>query len=172
MASHVFVLVTAGDCVHCKDFKDRSYDNIVRALKSKGFKVRYVVISLARRDSAVDASRYPVNIMRHVPGFPCLMMIKGSTWDDAMTRKPSFVFQSDDVVVIDGRYDRNNPEDVAHWMKKAIDKFNGDTAGVPRSVIIPGGYQVPIIYSSVGAESDVSSGRSGTYSKGRAHGRR
>lgn len=77
----VFVMVFAGNCSHCKDFKKKSLEELRKSLKSyPGVTPIEYNINTIGEDLPSDA---PEDLKRFVKFYPFFLLVSGAVWNEA-----------------------------------------------------------------------------------------
>lgn len=87
----VLILLTAGNCGHCHQFKDniwyKSKDGPLKDKIINDGKVSIIEINLPSTSSTLD-NKYPVDLQRYVSWFPSLMLFTNDDWAAGLNGAP------------------------------------------------------------------------------------
>jgi len=117
-SKHVFCVITAAKCPHCKTFR-KDWDDIRRTIEATGL-VRIVDIELNSTNEVPNPEKYPKDLARYVKWFPTFLLFTGKSWNAAFPG----------LTLFDGQHSVENPDAKLEGVV-----FNGVLEnGVPRYV--------------------------------------
>ena len=161
----VFVLVTASQCPHCKNFR-RDWPEIKQALIDSQL-VEIVDIEVVKLSDQPDPKKYPPDLARWVKWFPTFVLVSKSSWINAQPgqngRLEGTIFNG----VVDAKEakyigsESPNKESLLRWVRADCPRISGSS---------PTGNDTTPILSllAAGSSSTTVSGSAGTGSAGTA----
>lgn len=127
----VFVLVTASQCPHCKNFR-KDWPEIKQALIDSQL-VEIVDIEVVKLSDQPDPKKYPPDLARWVKWFPTFVLVSKSSWTNAQPGQNGRL----DGTIFNGVMDAKeakyigsespNKESLLKWVRADCPRISGST---------------------------------------------
>lgn len=132
---YVLVIITAGNCGHCKNLKKVWADIKPKIISATG--VQIVEVELSSMNSPIDTSKFPSDLKRYKMWYPMAILFSLSEWRDAMSNTQSTIklngkvvggkFSSEGVLIMDKSktFSPADSDRLIDWIKETIDSGVG-----------------------------------------------
>ena len=101
----VFVIVTADNCGHCRNFKEKQWPFLKQKLQNDG-RVKIIEIPLPTMGT-IPGEEYHSDLVKYIGWYPTFLLFNGSTWNNKMTILKGLIYSGE---IVNGKPTYRNGE--------------------------------------------------------------